>query len=375
MFSASYLCICIYCMLQLGLMLITEHRRRNTQTGNEKYFRAMLIITEFSFVANIFSNQYPQPAVLYPFAVMGVYAELILNTVLIPVFFLYVCTQISGLQKSYKQNMTILIIGLTVLCTLIILSTAFTKQIFYFDNAHIYHRGPLLIIPMSLQLIMMLIVEIFMISQKQKIDIHYFYALTMFLIAPLIGWILQFLIFGLPFSLLSITFAAQILFTDIRNRNMDKDYLTDAFNRQILDKYMQQKITAATDKKTFSAILMDIDNFKSINDCYGHFEGDLALEKTVQILRASVNRNDFVARYGGDEFCIILESDKEAELEDVVIKINNNLDEYNQKADKPYKLCFSLGYAVYNCSMGKSKEIFFKLIDQKMYDQKKEKKI
>ena len=138
---------------------------------------------------------------------------------------------------------------------------------------------------------------------------------------------------------------------------------------------MQQKITAATDKKTFSAILMDIDNFKSINDCYGHFEGDLALEKTVQILRASVNRNDFVARYGGDEFCIILESDKETELEDVVIKINNNLDEYNQKADKPYKLCFSLGYAVYNCSMGKSKEIFFKLIDQKMYDQKKEKKI
>ncbi len=89
MFSASYLCICIYCMLQLGLMLITEHRRRNTQTGNEKYFRAMLIITEFSFVANIFSNQYPQPAVLYPFAVLGVYAELILNTVLIPVLSLF----------------------------------------------------------------------------------------------------------------------------------------------------------------------------------------------------------------------------------------------------------------------------------------------
>ena len=70
---------------------------------------------------------------------------------------------------------------------------------------------------------------------------------------------------------------------------------------------------------------MDIDNFKSINDCYGHFEGDLALEKTVQILRASVNRNDFVARYGGDEFCIILESDKEAEVEHVVARINKNL--------------------------------------------------
>ncbi len=375
MFSASYLCICIYCMLQIGLMLITEHRRRNTQTGNEKYFRDMLIITEFSFVADIASNIYPQSAVFYPFAVIGVYAELILNTILIPVFFLYVCTQISELQESCKQKMTILIMALTVLCTLIILSTAFTGQIFYFDSAHIYHRGPLLFIPMSLQLLMMLIVEIFMISQKQKIEIHYFYALTMFLIAPLIGWILQFLIFGLPFSLLSIAFAAQILFTDIRNRNMDKDYLTDAFNRQILDKYMQHKIAAATDKKTFSAILMDIDNFKLINDSYGHFEGDLALEKTVHILRASVNRNDFVARYGGDEFCIILESDKEAEVEHVVARINKNLNEHNQKENNPYKLSFSMGYAVYDCALGKSSESFFRLIDQKMYEQKKEKKM
>ena len=214
-----------------------------------------------------------------------------------------------------------------------------------------------------------------MISQKQKIEIHYFYALTMFLIAPLIGWALQFFIFGLPFSLLSITFAAQILFTDIRNRNMDKDYLTDAFNRQILDKYMQHKIAAATDKKTFSAILMDIDNFKLINDSYGHFEGDLALEKTVHILRASVNRNDFVARYGGDEFCIILESDKEAEVEHVVARINKNLNEHNQKENNPYKLSFSMGYAVYDCALGKSSESFFRLIDQKMYEQKKEKKM
>lgn len=375
MFSAPYFCICIYCMLQLGLMLITEHRRRNTESGSAKYFRNMLIITEFSFIADIASNIYPKPVSFFPFAVIGVYAELILNTILIPIFFLYVCTQISDLKISVKRNMSILIYILTILCTLIILSTAVTGQIFYFDSAHIYHRGPFLFVPMSLQLIMMLIVEIFMIVQRPKIEIHYFFALTMFLVAPLIGWILQFLIFGLPFSLLSITFAAQILFTDIRNRNMDKDYLTDAYNRQILDQYMQHKIDVSTNKKTFSAILMDIDNFKQINDYYGHFEGDVALEKTVHILRESVNHNDFVARYGGDEFCIIIESDIQADVENIVTRINDNLEMYNQKENKPYKLCFSLGYAVYKCEMGKSSEVFFKLIDQKMYEQKKEKKM
>lgn len=58
---------------------------------------------------------------------------------------------------------------------------------------------------------------------------------------------------------------------------MDIDCLTGLFNRKALDKQMQNKVNIATSNHTFLVILLDIDNFKSINDCFGHYEGDIAL--------------------------------------------------------------------------------------------------
>ena len=222
---------------------------------------------------------------------------------------------------------------------------------------------------------MMLIIEGFLISQRQKIEANYFRSLILFLLAPLIGWALQLFIFGLPFSLLGITFASLILFTNIQNRNNDKDYLTGAFTRQILDSYMQHKIDASTNQRTFSAILLDIDDFKSINDRFGHFEGDIALRNAVRVLRESVGCSDLVARYGGDEFCIILESDDFRTVEETIHRINSNLSDFNRSENKPYKLSFSLGHAVYHLSMGRTAESFFRVIDQKMYAQKNSRKI
>ena len=375
MFSVAYLCICIYCMLQLGLLIMMEKRRRNARTGNERYFIHMLVITLFSFVADIMSSFNSVPDWFFPFSVAGVYAEIIFSTALIPIFYRYICTQISGLNASLKRNLYLVLLSLTLLCAATVVSTAFTGQIFYFDSARVYHRGPLLFIPMSMQLIMMLIIEGFLISQRQKIEANYFRSLILFLLAPLIGWALQLFIFGLPFSLLGITFASLILFTNIQNRNNDKDYLTGAFTRQILDSYMQHKIDASTNQKTFSAILLDIDDFKSINDRFGHFEGDIALRNAVRVLRESVGCSDLVARYGGDEFCIILESDDFRTVEETIHRINSNLSDFNRSENKPYKLSFSLGHAVYHLSMGRTAESFFRVIDQKMYAQKNSRKI
>ena len=362
-------------MLQLGLLIVMENRRRNARTGNERYFIHMLVITLFSFVADIMSSFSSVPDWFFPFAAASVYAEIIFNTALIPLFYRYICTQISGLNASLKRNLYLVLLSLTLLCAATVVSTAFTGQIFYFDSARVYHRGPLLFIPMSIQFIMMLIIEGFLISQRQKVEANYFRSLMLFLLAPLIGWALQLFIFGLPFSLLGITLAALILFTNIQNRNMDKDYLTGAFTRQILDSYMQHQIDVSTSQRTISAILLDIDDFKSINDRFGHFEGDIALRNAVRVLRDSVGCSDLVARYGGDEFCIILESDDIRTVEDTIHRINSNLSDFNRSENKPYKLSFSLGYDVYHLSIGSTAESFFRVIDQKMYEQKNSRKV
>ena len=213
-----------------------------------------------------------------------------------------------------------------------------------------------------------------MLTQRRKIEAKYFKSLAFFLVAPLVGWALQCLIFGLPFSLLGITFAALVLFTDIQSRNMDKDYLTGAFNRQTLDCYLQQKIDGATLHRTFAAILLDIDEFKVINDSFGHYEGDIALVNAVKLLRDSVSPADFIARYGGDEFCIILENGSPNALENTVRRIEENLDRFNDSRNKPYRLGFSMGCAIYDPVQGARADAFYRVIDKKMYRMKRSRK-
>jgi diguanylate cyclase (GGDEF)-like protein len=362
-------------MLQLGLLIVMESRRRNARTGNERYFILMLLIAMFSFIADIISSFSSAPDWFFPLVAASVYAEILLSTALLPIYYRYICTQIIGLDAKLKRNTYLVLLVLTLLCTATVVSTAFHGQIFYFDSDHVYHRGPLLFVPMSMQFIMMLIIEGFLISQRRKIEVNYYRSLMLFLVAPLIGWVLQLFIFGLPFSLLGITFAALILFTNIQNRNNDKDYLTGAFTRQMLDSYMQHKIDASTNQRSFSAILLDIDDFKSINDRFGHFEGDIALRNAVRVLRDSVGYSDLVARYGGDEFCIVLESDDFRVVEDTICRINSNLSDFNRSENKPYRLSFSLGYSVYHVSLGSTAESFFRVIDQKMYEQKNSRKV
>ncbi len=84
------------------------------------------------------------------------------------------------------------------------------------------------------------------------------------------------------------------------------DSLTKIYNRRYLDKRMQEAIHLAKRYKTpFSLILMDIDDFKVINDTYGHTKGDIILQKVVDVLSGQSRKTDIVGRWGGEEFLII----------------------------------------------------------------------
>src|SRR5437763_12124179 len=58
--------------------------------------------------------------------------------------------------------------------------------------------------------------------------------------------------------------------------------------------------------RSFALVLMDLDRFKFVNDFYGHLEGDLVLQRVGQILETNCCRSEVVARYGGDEFVILM---------------------------------------------------------------------
>jgi diguanylate cyclase (GGDEF)-like protein/PAS domain S-box-containing protein len=85
------------------------------------------------------------------------------------------------------------------------------------------------------------------------------------------------------------------------------DELTGAYNRRFIkEKLEEEKERSERSGNPFSVIMIDLDNFKKFNDCYGHNEGDLILKKIVQMFQKRIRKIDTLARWGGDEFIILL---------------------------------------------------------------------
>mgnify|MGYP003939899583 FL=1 len=117
---------------------------------------------------------------------------------------------------------------------------------------------------------------------------------------------------------------------------------------------------------------MDLDEFKAINDRYGHLEGDAALRAFSEIVRSQLRKSDVFARLGGDEFGIVASVGGQEDLQAIKRKIESALEGYNQTSHKPYRLEFSIGSKVF--------DNYFRVqaaladVDRLMYEQKQAKK-
>ena len=86
-----------------------------------------------------------------------------------------------------------------------------------------------------------------------------------------------------------------------------RDPLTGLANRRLMHEMMTaERSHAVRHKEPYSLIIIDIDHFKSLNDTYGHSVGDIVLEEAAKIFSSQLRKRDFLARWGGEEFLIIL---------------------------------------------------------------------
>lgn len=86
-----------------------------------------------------------------------------------------------------------------------------------------------------------------------------------------------------------------------------RDSLTGVYNRNYIDKIIDDMMdNYSNNNKKFSVIMFDIDHFKSINDSYGHLYGDKVIIKVAELIKENLRYMDYVGRYGGEEFIVIL---------------------------------------------------------------------
>ncbi len=90
---------------------------------------------------------------------------------------------------------------------------------------------------------------------------------------------------------------------------IERDSLTDLYNRRSCDKMLRDTITTSQkNNQRFCVVLADIDHFKSINDTYGHESGDIVLQNVAKILKTHMHKQGYVGRWGGEEFLLVYEN-------------------------------------------------------------------
>lgn len=174
-------------------------------------------------------------------------------------------------------------------------------------------------------------------------------------------------------SFLYFGFSFMIIYLMKKNREIAyKDYLTKLPSRQKFEEIMKYKIEEANNKASkFAVLFFDLDEFKSINDSYGHSFGDKVLQEVANRIEKEVDKEDIVSRLGGDEFAAIISGfDLEEEIVEVVERMSNIFENNFKIGGEEISIRASIGISLYPDHGGTIESLIFKA-DKAMYVAKK----
>lgn len=154
-----------------------------------------------------------------------------------------------------------------------------------------------------------------------------------------------------------------------------KDGLTGVANRRRFDVVMETEwANACRGKQPLSLLMLDIDCFKQYNDRYGHLEGDLCLKRIAKLISLAADRpRDFVARFGGEEFVVVLPETNVTEAYKIASRCRDlitgeHIPHEASPISKYVSVSIGLGSTVPQC--GDEAEVFIRLTDQRLYQAK-----
>ena len=267
--------------------------------------------------------------------------------------------------ECIKKKSRVLAIPLIIATLLIIINLFGNGIIFDISKENIYTRGPM-------NFILYIFVFVYYIEsiytvQKAKKDstLVEFFPIYYFIIPCMIGTMIQGFFFGISTIWLCVAIAFILVYIEIQISISFIDDLSGLYNRKYMNHYLNKLQSDKT--KHVYGFLMDINEFKSINDTYGHIKGDHALIQFGKILQHSIDKDSVAIRMGGDEFVIFAKLKSDTEAVKLKKRIENNVRQFNIHSKEPFHLSFSIGIAKYN---GKNIDAFLSAMDDSMYEAK-----
>lgn len=279
--------------------------------------------------------------------------------------------------KQLKRRDIILFMLPAVINAIFVMLNPVNKLIFCINN-NVYERKILFFIP-AVATTFYFIFSIFYTYynayyNKKKINKLNYKAFMLLAIFPVLCAAIQCMFYNFFIIWSSIAYTLIIIYINLQQRMIHLDYLTGASSRESLYILLNNNIERSN-AENFALAFMDFDNFKYINDNYGHAEGDEALKTIVRIVNNVLSDDDFITRYGGDEFVLFLKAENEEMVQNKMHMIENAFYKYNKLSGKKYKLEYSYGFKMYDYVENLAVDEFISHIDDIMYKEKKSKKL
>ena len=136
----------------------------------------------------------------------------------------------------------------------------------------------------------------------------------------------------------------------IVTNHANRDFLTGLYNRRYFFDHINGYIEDEELGEKFAVAMIDIDNFKKVNDTYGHDTGDKVIIHLADILMSNTNYRDIVSRFGGEEFCVVLKNINQFSAVEILDRLRREVESSVVYSDKKEAIQFtvSIGVSLYN---------------------------
>ncbi|MEG2956051.1 MAG: GGDEF domain-containing protein [Clostridia bacterium] len=263
-----------------------------------------------------------------------------------------------------KFGLFIYTIPLIAVAVLVLLNSKY--DIFFSINEYnSYIRGDYFGLSFALSGIYIIGGFLFTLFSYKKVNSQEFFVLASVTLFPIIGAAIQAFVFGTNAIYALSAISIIILFVFLQNKLVLYDVLTKAWNRASFDIFLDD--LSKKNYTDFSIAFIDMDDFKFINDNFGHSEGDYALKKFVQIIDSKLPQGCNVVRYGGDEFIIYFNTKDRALIEKILDDIQTSLTAFNESAKLGYYIKYSCSYEIFDTNLYFNVSQLIRDVDNRMY--------
>jgi diguanylate cyclase (GGDEF)-like protein len=249
--------------------------------------------------------------------------------------------------------------------TALVMANPATHALFSISPDNHYQRGPLFFLACALPYIVFPVSSLLIYGHRGNGALKLMAARS-FWLPPIIAGIVQHALRGSNLILPSMAICILMLYSSLQASNSRLDYLTGVHTRRYLDQFLRGRQA----HRGLGAIMVDVDRFKEINDHFGHVVGDEVLIGVASALRMSTSQSDCVARWGGDEFVVIIDSGDPRAVQRITNQLSLRVAQFNEASDYPFQVSLSTGFDVWGADDQPTVQRLIRRIDALMYGNK-----